>query len=80
MMGWTSLLLAMVAMALALPACATLSALAMLAVQGNPRAGPGGPLLPCGTSGDQIQDQRQVVDAFGFPARNALLLPYYNKF
>ena len=52
-MGWISLLLAMVAMALALP-ITRLDAPA------------GGPLLPCGTSGDPIQDQRQVVDAFGF--------------
>ena len=48
----TRLLLAMVAMALALPACASLSALAMLAVQGDPPAG--GPLLPCGTTSRAI--------------------------
>ena len=52
-MGWISLLLAIVAMALALPMT---------------RLDPptGGPLLPCGTSGDPIQDQRQVADVFGF--------------
>ena len=64
MMGWISLLLAMVAMALALPDRASLSALAMLAVRGDPSAG--GPLLPCGTSGDFVQDQRQLIDVFEF--------------
>ena len=52
-MGWISLLLAMVAMALALPMTRL-----------DPPAG--GPLLPCGTSGDPIQDQIQVAHVFGF--------------
>jgi hypothetical protein len=61
-MGWISLLLAMVAMALALPARASLSPLPMLRL--DPPAG--GPLLPCGTSGDPIQDQIQVAHVFEF--------------
>ena len=61
-MGWISLLLAMVAMALALPVRASLSALPMTRL--DPPAG--GALLPCGTSGDQIQDQRQILDVFEF--------------
>ena len=63
MMGWISLLLAMVAMALALPDRTSLSAL-LPTIRLDPPAA--GPLLPCGTSGDPIQDQIQVVHAFGF--------------
>ena len=61
-MGWISLLLAMVAMALALPARASLSPLPMLRL--DPPAG--GPLLPCGTSGgkDASGDSRQALDVF----------------
>ena len=63
MMGWISLLLAMVAMALALPDRASLSALLPTIRLDSPAAGP---LLLCGTSGDPIQDQIQVAHAFGF--------------
>jgi hypothetical protein len=63
MMGWISLLLAMVAMALALPDRASLSAL-LPTIRLDPPAA--GPMLPCGTSGDQIQDQYEVVHVFEF--------------
>ena len=56
-MGWISLLLAMVAMALALPARASPSTLPTIRL--DPPAA--GPLLPCGTSGDSNQNQRQVA-------------------
>ena len=61
-MGWISLLLAMVAMALALPARASPSTLPTIRL--DPPAA--GPLLPCGTSGDSNQNQRQVADVFEF--------------
>jgi hypothetical protein len=34
------------------------------AVGGEGGEGGGGPLLPCGTSGDIVQDQRQLIDVF----------------